>query len=93
MSKKDAYLAKAQATIEEQAAKLDVLKAQAKGKVANQKIEANKTIETLESKLDSAKSRLAEIVDSTEDTWEDLTDRFETLADDVGTSVKKFLGK
>tara|TARA_R110001583_G_scaffold130834_1_gene282544 strand:+ start:41637 stop:41918 length:282 start_codon:yes stop_codon:yes gene_type:complete len=93
MSKKDAYIEKAQATIEEQSAKLAELKAQAKGKVADQKIEANEKIEKLESKLNVAKSRLAEIADSAEGAWEDLTDRFDNLADEVGASVKKFWGK
>ena len=90
MSKKDAYVEKAQAKIEEQSAKLDALKAKAKGEVADQKIETHKQIDKLESKLDAAKSRLAEIADSAEDAWEDLTELFETLASDVGSSFKKF---
>jgi DNA repair exonuclease SbcCD ATPase subunit len=90
MSKKDAYVEKAQAKIEEQSAKLDQLKAKVKGEAADTKIEGHKQIEKLESKLDAAKARLAEITDSAEDAWEDLTDRFDKLADDLGASVKKF---
>jgi DNA repair exonuclease SbcCD ATPase subunit len=93
MSKKDAYIEKAQAKIEEQSAKLEQLKAKLKGETASIKIESNKRIEKLESNLDAAKTRLAEIKDSAEDAWEDLTERFDNLADDVGASVKKFLGK
>lgn len=93
MSKKDAYVAKAQAKIDEQAANLNKLKAKAKGEVADKKIETHKRIEKLETKLDSAKSRLEEISDSAEDKWEDLTDRFEELTDDLGSAFKKFFGK
>ncbi len=93
MSKKDAYIEKAQAKIEEQSAKLDELKAQVKGEVASQKIEAFEKIEKLEAKLDAAKLRLSEITESAEDAWEDLTHRFESLADEVGVSVKKFFSK
>lgn len=92
MSKKDAYVEKAQAKIEEHSAKLDQLKAKVKGEVADNKIEGHKQIEKLESKLDAAKKRLAEITDSAEDTWEDLTERFENLGDDIGASFKKFFG-
>jgi predicted nuclease with TOPRIM domain len=93
MSKKDAYIEKAQAKIDEQSAKLDQLKAQFKGHVSDKKIDAYEKIEKLELKLDAAKSRLAEIIGSAEDKWEDLADRLEILADEVGTSVKKFFGK
>lgn len=93
MSKKDAYVQKAQAKIDEQSAKLDQLKAQFKGEVSDKKIDAYEKIEKLEAKLSAAKSRLAEIIDSAEGAWEDLTVRLESLADEVGTSVKKFFGK
>jgi hypothetical protein len=36
------------------------------------------------------KNRLTEIKDSAEGAWEDLTERFDNLADDVGASVKSF---
>ena len=93
MSKKDAYVEKAQAKISEQSAKLNELKAKVKGQVADQKIETYEHIEKLELKLDAAKSRLAEIADSAEEGWQDLTGRYETLADEFGASVKKFFGK
>lgn len=93
MSKKDAYVEKAQAKIAEQAAKLDQLKAKIKGGVADQKIEAHGQIEKVEAKLDAAKARLTEISDSAEGAWEDLTERFEGLTEELSGSVKKFFGK
>jgi len=82
MSKKDAYIEKAQAKIEEYACKLDELKAKAKGEVAGLKIELLEQID-----------KLAELTDSAEDKWEDLSTRFEVLADDLGTSFRKFFEK
>jgi len=91
MNKKDAYIEKAQAKIEEHSAKLEALKA--KAGVVDLKMEAHEQIDKLEVKLNAAKSRLAELTDAAEDKWEDLSDRFEILADDLGTSVKKFFEK
>lgn len=93
MSKKDAYIQKAQAKLEEQTSKLQGLKAKVKGEVAGQKIQAYDQIEKLEKKLDSAKTRLAEIAESAEGKWEDLSERVDGLADEITASAKKFLGK
>lgn len=93
MSKRDAYIEKAQAKVDEHAAKIQQLKAQAKGGVADKKISAHNQLEKLEAKLDAAKAKLAEVKDSAEDAWEDVASRFESLADEVGASVKKFFSK
>ncbi|WP_373080695.1 hypothetical protein [Zhongshania sp.] len=93
MSKKDAYVAKGQATIDEQIAKLDMLKAKVKSQVADQRIDAHEHIEKLEKKLATAKLRLAEVANSAEDKWEDLSARFDELSDDLSATVKKFFSK
>ena len=93
MSKKDAYLDKAQAMIDEQAAKIDQFKAKVKGGVADTKIEGHEAIEKMEAKLTAAKARLAEITDSAEDKWENLTSRFDDLTEELSASVKKFFAK
>lgn len=93
MSKRDAYIEKAQAKIDEQSAKIDGLKAKVKGKVADQKIEAHEHINNMEVQLKAAKSNLAEIVASAENAWEDLTKRFDVLSDELTSSVKKFFNK
>ena len=90
MSKKDAYIEKAQAKIDEQTARLNRLKAQVKGEVASQKIEAYERIEKLESTLKAAKSRLKEVTDSAGEAWKEEAKRFESLADELGASFKKF---
>jgi predicted nucleic acid-binding Zn-ribbon protein len=93
MKRKDAYIEKAQARIDEYACKLDELKAKARGEVAGLKIDAKEQVDKLEVKLDAAKVRLAELTDSAEDKWEDLSTRFEVLADDLGASFRKFFEK
>jgi len=70
MSKKDAYRQKIEAEIEEQKARLEVLKAQAKKKIAEGKVGAYEEIEKLESKLEDAKSTLKNLKDSGEEAWE-----------------------
>lgn len=73
MSKKDVYRQKIEAEIEEQKARLSVLKAQAKQKIADGKLGAYEEIEKLESKLEGAKSTLKNLKDSSEETLEKLS--------------------
>lgn len=93
MNRKEAYIEKAQAKIDEYASKLEQLKAKAKGEVADLKIEALEQIERFEKKLETAKLRLAELTGASENRWQDLSDRFEVLADDLAVSFKKFFEK
>lgn len=93
MSKKDAYIEKAQAKIDEQSAKISGLKARMKGKIADQKIEVHDQVDKLEVQLKAAKLHLAEIVGAAEHTWEDLSKRFDVLSDELTSSVKKFFKK
>ncbi|MGJ8669530.1 MAG: hypothetical protein ACSHXK_08590 [Oceanococcus sp.] len=92
MSKRDLYLEKAQAKIDEQVARLDQLKARVRGKVADQKIVAHDHLEKLDANLENAKVKLAEVKDAAEDTWEDVAGRLDRLSDDLAASFKKFLG-
>jgi len=93
MNRRDAYIEKTQARIEEYTCRLDELKAKAKGEVAGLKLDFQETLEKLEAELDTAKSRFAELTDSAEDKWEDLATRFEVLAADLGASFRKFFEK
>ncbi len=93
MSKKDAYIEKAQAKIDEQISNLDQLKAKAKGEIADQKLKSHEKIEELEAKIKDAKSHLSEITDAAEDAWEHIKNKFDNLADDIGHSFKKFFAK
>ena len=93
MSKKEEYIEKARAKINEQIAKIDQLKAKAQGELADQKLKSQEKIEELEAKIKDAKAHLSEITDAAEDSWEKIRKRFDHLADDIGSSFKKFFGK
>ena len=93
MDKKEQYIEKAKAKIDELIAKLDVLKAKAKGEIADQKIKTKKRIEDLEAKLKESKQHLSEIIDSAGDDWEKFRTKFDILAEDIGNSFKKFFSK
>lgn len=90
MSHRDAYIEKAQAKIDEYSAKLDQLKAQAKGKQADEKIEAQRNADKLEAEIQAAKQRINEWANATEDNPQDVSSRFKTLADDLDNSFRKF---
>ncbi len=93
MSKKEVYIEKAQAKINELMTKLDQLKSKDQGELADQKIKSHEKIEELESKIKGAKVHLAEITDAAEDTWENIINKFDHLADDIGNSFKRFFSK
>ena len=93
MSKKEAYIEKAQAKINEQIAKVDQLKAKAQGEIADKKLKSQEKIKELEAKIKDAKAHLSEITDAAEDGWENIKNKFDHLADDIGSSLKKFFGK
>lgn len=93
MSKKDVYIEKAQAKINEQMAKLDQLKAKAQGEIADQKIKSLEKIDELETKIKEAKVHLTEITEAAEDSWENIKNKFDNLVDDIGIAFKKFFGK
>jgi predicted nucleic acid-binding Zn-ribbon protein len=93
MSRKDAYIEKAQAKINKQIAKLDQLKAKAQGEIADQKFKSQDKIEELEAKIKGAKAHLSEITDAAEDAWDNIKNKLDNLTDDIGSSFKKFFGK
>jgi predicted nucleic acid-binding Zn-ribbon protein len=93
MNKKEAYIEKAQAKINEQIGKLNQLKAKAQGEIADQKLKSQEIIEEVEAKIKDAKAHLSDITEATEDAWENIKIKFDHLADDIGTSFKKFFSK
>ena len=90
MSTRNAYIEKAQAKIDEYSAKLDQLKAQAKSKQADEKIEAQRNADKLEAEIQAAKQRINEWANSTQDDPKDVSSRFNTLADDLENSFRRF---
>jgi predicted nuclease with TOPRIM domain len=82
--KRKAYEEKLDAQLKEWNAQIALLKAKAENAKADAKVDHYKTIETLESKQDEAKTRLQELRNSGDDAWEDL----KTGAENVWTEIK-----
>lgn len=72
MSLRDAYRQKMEGKLEEERARLDVLRAKAKQAVADGKIMAYEELVDAEAKLESAKTRLKELGAASEDAFEEL---------------------
>lgn len=72
MSLRDAYRQKMEAQIEEQCARLELLKARAKRAVADGKIMAYEELADAEGKLASTKARLKELGAASEGAWEEM---------------------
>ena len=93
MSKKDAYLAIAKAKLDEQMAKLELLKEKAKDEIEEQKDNTREIIEDLEEKIAAAKTHFGTLSDSAEDTWESVKDKFDDVTENIGGSLKKLFGR
>lgn len=93
MSTKEAYIEKAQAKVEEYTAKLALLKAQAKGAIAEQKIDSHEEVDLLETKIKAAELQIIELKNASEEAWGELSSRFDTLTDELSNSVAKFFAK
>jgi hypothetical protein len=72
MSLRDAYRQKMEAQIEEQRARLELLKAKAKRAVADGKLMAYEELAEAERNFDLAKARLKELGAASEGAWEDM---------------------
>lgn len=72
MSLRDAYRQKMEGKLEEERARLDVLRAKAKQAVADGKIMAYEELVDAEAKLESAKTKLKELGTASEGAFEEL---------------------
>ncbi len=79
MSKQDAYFQKIEAEIEEQTARMQLLKANAKKMIAEGKIGAYEEAEKLEKKIKKAKKILINFKDSSKDAWQNLTNSIKDM--------------
>jgi DNA-binding transcriptional regulator GbsR (MarR family) len=83
MNEKELYQQKKQAQLDEWKAEVDKLKAQASGASADAKLETNRQIESLEGRIEEGKSKLAEVGDASDDTWESIKDGMESTWDSM----------
>lgn len=93
MTTKESYKQKIEAEIEVAQAKLAELKAEAKSAAADTRIHYDQKIEELEHKIDTAKDRLKELGEASEEAWEHLKDKVEHAWDTLSHSVQDAAAK
>ena len=89
MSVRDEYRKKFEAQIEEQVARLAVLKARAKQTVADGKIMAYEELAEADRKLTAARARLAELSSASEGAWETMKGGVEQAWNALAEACKK----
>ena len=92
--KRDAYKQKMEAELERAQARLTELKATAKSKVADARIECDKQVAHLEERMAATRSKLKELADAGDDAWETIKDGVEeawaSLSDGIKNAVDQF---
>ena len=87
MSKKELYKQKMQARLDEWEAEVDRFKAKVSGASANVQLELNKEINSLEGKIAQGKTKLTQIADASEDSWELIKEGADSAWDSLKTAV------
>jgi septal ring factor EnvC (AmiA/AmiB activator) len=78
MNDRELYRQKKQAQLDEWKADIDRLRAKASGNSADAQLKLNREIDKLEGRIGEGRTKLAEIADATEDTWESIKDGVES---------------
>lgn len=86
MNKRELYQQKKQAQLDEWKAEVDKLRAKASGESADVQLELKKRIAALEGKIGEGKTKLAKIVDASEDAWESAKEDVESAWDSIKSS-------
>ncbi len=90
MNKRDIYIEKAQARLDEQLARLDQLKARMRGQSADGKLRLLDLQKQLDRQVDQARKQLGELRSSAEEAFEDGRGRLEKLSADIAAAFRKF---
>jgi hypothetical protein len=93
MSEKELYKQKKQAQLDEWKAEVDKLKAKTSGASADAQLKMIKQIKSLESRIEDAKARLAEITNAGEDAWKTLKKGVESSWDSLKSAVNEAKSK
>lgn len=83
MNERELYQQKKQAQLDEWTAEVDRLRAEASGASADAQLELDREIEALEGKIEEGKTKLAEIAEASDDTWESIKDGVESAWDSM----------
>lgn len=85
-----------QAQLDEWEAEVERFKAKAYGASANVQLELNKELNALKGKIEQGNTKLAELADTSEDSWESIKVGVDSAWDSLRTAVsdakKKFKG-
>jgi len=89
MEKRDLYLQKINAQIDEYSAKLKVMRSKATAVHVDMKLEYLNQVEKLEEKRDGLKRKYKEISKASESSWEDIKEGTESAWNDLKESLDK----
>jgi septal ring factor EnvC (AmiA/AmiB activator) len=87
MSKKELYKQKMQAQLDEWEAEVEMYKAKASGANANVQLELNKELNALKENIEQGKTKLAELADTSEDSWESIKVGVDSAWDSLRAAV------
>lgn len=93
MSKRDMYVEKLKAQLDEWNVEIDKLEAKVREYETTVKLKYENEIRELREKRDEARTRLAEIQEASEDAWEDLIHGFERSWDIFKESVEHAISR
>jgi chromosome segregation ATPase len=87
MSKKELYRQKMQAQLDEWEAEVERFKAKASGASANAQLELNKELTALKGKIGQGKTKLTELADTSDDSWESIKVGVDSAWDSLRVAV------
>ncbi len=88
MNKRQIYVEKYKAKLDELNAKIDVLQSKTEQAEASAKLEYHEAIEDLKVKQTHAKNKLAELRQASDDAWDDLKEGAEQAWEKLGQAIK-----
>ena len=89
MDKRDVYLEKINAQVEQYSAKLAGMRGKAAEVTADMKLEYLNQVEKLEGKRDGLKEKYEQLKESSENTWEDMKEGTENAWNELKEAVAK----
>lgn len=92
-NEQELYQKKLKAQLDEWNAKLEQWKAKAEGAGADAKLEMNRSIDTLESKIETGREKMAELTNANDDNWDKVRDNIEDTWKSLTDAVKDLSSK
>ncbi len=93
MSKKEAYIQRLQAQLDEWGAEIQKLKAKAGKAEADARIEYHEILEDLKEKQEKAKGKIKELRQAGDEAWKDMRSGIENAWNNLRESVKSAISK